>query len=133
MELDLAFLRQWIGKTTEAEDLVTPRLLAEYHATLDPHLAEVPEGAVPLALHWCLTPPITAMAELGPDGHAAKGGFLPPIPLPRRMWAGGMIETRQPIRVGDRVRPPLEDPRYPGQAGTLRAALLRRGATRVFD
>jgi 3-methylfumaryl-CoA hydratase len=44
------------------------------------------------------------LAGVGPDGHAAKGEFLPPVPLPRRMWAGGSIETRGPLRVGETVR-----------------------------
>ena len=42
-------------------------------------------------------------SEIGPDGHARRGGFLPPVPLPRRMWAGSQFEFRAPIRVGDRV------------------------------
>ena len=42
-------------------------------------------------------------SEIGPDGHARRGGFLPPVPLPRRMWAGSQLEFRAPIRVGDRV------------------------------
>jgi 3-methylfumaryl-CoA hydratase len=41
------------------------------------------------------------MSMLGPDGHPTRGGFLPPVPLPRRMWAGGEIEFLQPLRVGD--------------------------------
>ena len=41
--------------------------------------------------------------EIGADGHAKRGGFLPPVPLPRRMWAGSQFEFRSPIRVGDRV------------------------------
>jgi 3-methylfumaryl-CoA hydratase len=44
------------------------------------------------------------MAQLGPDGHAAKGEFLPPVPLPRRMWAGGSIAFKAPLRIGDQVR-----------------------------
>jgi len=88
----------------EAEDIVTPRLVAEYRATLDPHLAPVPDGDAPLALHWCLAPPVTTMAALGSDGHAAKGEFLPPVPLPRRMWAGGTVDTLAALRVGDSVR-----------------------------
>ncbi|GJE04597.1 FAS1-like dehydratase domain-containing protein [Methylobacterium isbiliense] len=101
--LDIDHLRQWIGRTREAEDLVTPRLVAEYRATLAPHLAPVGEGEAPLALHWCLAPETPAADALGPDGHAAKGGFLPPVPLPRRMWAGGEVETLGPLRLGDRV------------------------------
>jgi 3-methylfumaryl-CoA hydratase len=41
------------------------------------------------------------MSELGPDGHPARGGFLPPVPLPRRMWAGGELELLDTLRVGD--------------------------------
>jgi 3-methylfumaryl-CoA hydratase len=104
LELDLEQLKAWIGRTEEAEDLVTPRLVSEYRATLAPHLAPVAEGGAPLALHWCLAPPVAAMAALGPDGHAAKGEFLPPVPLPRRMWAGGQITTNGPLRAGDLVR-----------------------------
>src|SRR4051812_18466536 len=93
----------WIGRTREASDLVTPRLMAEFGATFAPHLAPVASGIAPPALHWCLAPDTPSADSLGPDGHAAKGGFLPPVPLPRRMWAGGQIETPADLRVGDRV------------------------------
>ena len=96
-------LTAWIGRTREASDLVTPRLMAEFRATLAPHLAPVGEGVAPPALHWCLAPETPPADALGPDGHAAKGGFLPPVPLPRRMWAGGRIETLSDLRVGDHV------------------------------
>ncbi|MGF3024414.1 FAS1-like dehydratase domain-containing protein [Methylobacterium aquaticum] len=102
-EIDIDHLRGWIGRTRDVEDSVTPRLVAEYRATLAPHLAPVAEGEAPLALHWCLAPETPAADALGPDGHAAKGGFLPPVPLPRRMWAGGEVETLAPLRIGDRV------------------------------
>ncbi len=71
---------------------------------LDPWLAPVPEGAAPLGLHWCLCPAIASMSELGPDGHPAKNRDLPPVPAPRRMWAGGSIEIVDLPRIGDRVR-----------------------------
>jgi len=54
-------------------------------------------------VHWCLAQPVFPMAELGPDGHPARGGFLPPVPLPRRMWAGGELEFFDSLRVGDAV------------------------------
>lgn len=101
--LDLAFLQEWIGRASEAEDIVTPRLIAEYRATFEAHLADTPADEAPLGLHWCLAPPVTPMSELGADGHAAKGGFLPPVPLPRRMWAGGEVETHAPLHAGDTV------------------------------
>ena len=88
----------------EADDLITPRLVAEYQATLGPNLAAVSSGEAPLALHWCLAPPITPLSAVGADGHAAKGEFLPPVPLPRRMWAGGSVAWHAPLRGGDQVR-----------------------------
>jgi 3-methylfumaryl-CoA hydratase len=95
---------EWIGRRSEAEDWISERLAASFRAILDPHLAEVPEGAAPLGLHWCLAPSIAPMAELGPDGHPAKNRDLPPVPQPRRMWAGGSIEKFDWLRIGDRVR-----------------------------
>lgn len=103
MALDIDHLKTWTGKTEEASDLVTPRLVQSFEATFAPHLAPCRPGDAPLALHWCLAPPIAPMSAIGPDGHAAKGEFLPPVPLPRRMWAGGRIETLQPLRQGDEV------------------------------
>ena len=102
--LDLAHLRSWIGRTEEVDDLVTPRLAAEFRATFESHLAPVRDGEAPWTLQWCLTPPIAPTAALTDEGHIARGGFLPPVPLPRRMWAGGEIETRAPLRVGETVR-----------------------------
>ena len=104
MAIDIDHLRSWIGRSEAAEDVITPRLAAEYRATVAPHLAPVPSGDAPLALHWCLTPPIAPQNQLGPDGHPARGGFLPPVPLPRRMWAGGRIETSGALKVGETVR-----------------------------
>lgn len=96
-------LTAWIGRSREASDLVTPRLLAEFRATFLPYLAPITGGIAPPALHWCLAPETPSAESLGPDGHAAKGGFLPPVPLPRRMWAGGQIETLDALRDGDRI------------------------------
>jgi len=96
-------LTAWIGRTREASDLVTPRLLAEFRATFAPHMAPVSDGIAPPALHWCLAPETPPADALGPDGHAAKGGFLPPVPLPLRMWAGGEIGTASGLRAGDAV------------------------------
>ncbi|MCJ2053008.1 MaoC family dehydratase N-terminal domain-containing protein [Methylobacterium sp. J-070] len=96
-------LAAWIGRTRDSSDLITPRLMAEFRATFAPNLAPVPEGIAWPALHWCLAPESPPADALGPDGHAAKGGFLPPVPLPRRMWAGGSIETLGDLREGERV------------------------------
>lgn len=93
----------WIGRQTRAHDVVTERLDASFRAVLAPHLAPVGEGEVPPGLHWCLSPAVAPMAELGGDGHPARNRDLPPVPQPRRMWAGGVVETLDSLRVGDSV------------------------------
>ncbi len=96
-------LSDWIGRASHSEDVVTGRLDASFRAILAPHLAPVEEGHAPPGLHWCLCPAIAPMDELGPDGHPAKNRDMPPVPLPRRMWAGGEVETLDALRVGDAV------------------------------
>ncbi|MBI3672994.1 MAG: MaoC family dehydratase N-terminal domain-containing protein, partial [Rhizobiales bacterium] len=90
----------WIGRSVTRNDCVTPRLVAEYGAALAPFLHRATdENACAPGLHWGLAPALPGMAELGPDGAEAKGLFLPPIPLPQRMWAGGSVETIAPFRL----------------------------------
>ena len=100
--MDIDHLRTWIGREARDEDLLTPRLVAEYRATFAPRLFETGTDA-PLGLHWCLSPAIAPTEALGLDGHPERGGFLPPVPLPRRMWAGGEIETHGALRPDDAV------------------------------
>ncbi|QOZ54948.1 MaoC family dehydratase N-terminal domain-containing protein [Bradyrhizobium sp. CCBAU 53338] len=101
-KLDVDHLRQWIGRSTEATDIVTAQLVKGLRATLFQDVGEPKAGdAAPFTVHWCLAQPVFPMSMLGPDGHPTRGGFLPPVPLPRRMWAGGEIEFLQPLRVGD--------------------------------
>ena len=101
--VDPAALKSWLGRTRESTDTLTPRLVEAYRATLSPHLAPVAPGAVPPAIHWCLAPEAVAVSRVGPDGHPLTGDFLPPLPLPRRMWAGGRIETVGALELGDHV------------------------------
>jgi 3-methylfumaryl-CoA hydratase len=96
--MDIAHWRQWVGREEETTDLVTPRLVRGLLATLDRD-----DDAVPAAIQWCLAPAMALQSRLGPDGHAARGEFLPPVSLPRRMWAGGALEFFDPLRVGDQV------------------------------
>jgi 3-methylfumaryl-CoA hydratase len=99
---DLDHLRQWIGRTTEASDIVTAQLVRGLRATLFQDIGEPKKGdAAPFTTHWCLAQPVFPMSQLSADGHPTRGGFLPPVPLPRRMWAGGELEFFEPLRVGD--------------------------------
>jgi len=101
---DLDHLRQWIGRSTEATDVVTAQLVKGLRATLFLPVGEPKAGdAAPFTVHWCLSPAVVPADELGPDGHPSRGGFLPPVPLPRRMWAGGELEFFDTLRVGDEV------------------------------
>ncbi|MGB3042537.1 MAG: MaoC family dehydratase N-terminal domain-containing protein [Xanthobacteraceae bacterium] len=100
--LDLDHLRQWIGRTEEASDIVSAQLVKALRATLFLDIGEPKPGdAAPFTTHWCLAQPVYPMSMLGPDGHPTRGGFLPPVPLPRRMWAGGELQFIEPLRVGD--------------------------------
>ena len=102
--LDIDHLRQWIGRTDEATDIVTAQLVKALRATLFLDIGTPQPGdAAPFTTHWCLAQPVAAMDKLGSDGHPARGGFLPPVPLPRRMWAGGEVQFIAPLVVGDTV------------------------------
>ncbi len=102
--IDIARIRQWIGRRHTQTDMVTPQLVNGFRATLGQAGSDAMHGDVaPLALHWCLAPATVPMADIGPDGHPARGGFLPPVPLPRRMWAGGRLMFHDGLLVGDRV------------------------------
>jgi 3-methylfumaryl-CoA hydratase len=102
--LEQVHLAEWIGRTESVRDVVGPTPVAALTATLDhpaqPVLAGTP---LPPLWHWLYFLPLHRQSELGPDGHAQRGGFLPPVALPRRMWAGGRFEFRSPIRIGDEV------------------------------
>lgn len=104
MSLDLAHLKEWIGKTESHTDIVTPTPLQALAATLDrddppPQLGD----PVPPCWHWLYFLPLHRQSELGPDGHPRRGGFLPPVPLPRRMWAGSRFEFVRQLRVGSTI------------------------------
>jgi len=99
-----ATLGQWIGKTEHRTDRVTPVPLAALAATLDRDDPPPVDGSAIAPLrHWLYFLPIYKRSEGGADGHARRGGFLPPVPLPRRMWAGGRVEFRRALHVGDAI------------------------------
>lgn len=104
MSLDIDHLRTWIGRTETGVDDVTEAQTRGMIATLDRQDAVQPGDELPPSWHWMYYfQPAVRQSELGPDGHAARGGFLPPVPLPRRMWAGGDLRFHAPLRVGRRI------------------------------
>lgn len=122
-EDDLETLRAWVGRTVEAEDIVTPSPLARAAATLDrDDPPPRPGDPVPPAWHWFFFLPTERQADLGADGHARRGDFLPPVPLTTRLWAGGRMRFERPLRVGQAIRRRSEvirvDPKT-GRSGRL--------------
>lgn len=95
----------WIGRTEQRVDQSDPGHFARWCAALD--RASPTDGSVPQGFHWCLCLPDAPTAALGPDGHPQRDNsadsFLPPIPLPRRMWAASAVEFLQPLTVGEPV------------------------------
>ena len=92
----------WIGNYITRNDVITERMVDHYRRTFGQHC--VADGEVPPGLHWCLSPEAVDPAELGLDGHPKLGGFLPNIPYPRRMWAGGWLEFEADFKIGDEVQ-----------------------------
>ncbi len=92
--------RAWIGRSQSAQDVLTQGMTTGLCATLD----REPTGLhAPQGIHWLCTPPRARRAQLGADGHPATGDFLPPIDLPRRMWASSRMDFLKPIAVGSRI------------------------------
>jgi len=94
----------WIGRQETVSDLITAMPARALSATLD----RAPDGAalgepLPLPWHWLYTLPVVRQSQIGPDGHPQRGAFLPPIPQPRRMWAGSRISLHRPLCIGDAV------------------------------
>ena len=97
-------LEDWIGNRECAIDIVTAAKVAAMAATLDRDDPPPQQGDVlPPLWHWMFHAPIARQSGLGPDGHPARGGFMPPVPLPRRMFAGGRMRFLRPIGVGETI------------------------------
>ena len=98
-------LAGWIGRSETVDDTITAAPLIALTATLDHPAADVRPGSVlPALWHWLFFLPMQRQSEIGDDGHPRRGGLMPPVPLPRRMWAGSQLEFRAPVRVGDAVQ-----------------------------
>ncbi|MCO6416316.1 MaoC family dehydratase N-terminal domain-containing protein [Siccirubricoccus sp. KC 17139] len=98
-------LQEWIGRSEVVEDEASLTLLRRLAALLDQDPMALQRGApMPEGWHVVLFGPLARQSGLGPDGHAAKGEFLPPVPLPRRMFAGRRTWFNAPIAIGAEVR-----------------------------
>jgi len=105
MAIDVEALQRWIGRTERGADIVGRFPVAALSATLDRADPPPRDGdPLPPLWHWLYFLPLYRHSEAGPDGHSARGGFLPPVELPRRMWAGSRMQFARPLRVGERAK-----------------------------
>lgn len=100
----LSHLQEWLGKTESLQDSITVAPVRALSATLDRTDPIPSKGTVlPELWHWLYFLPHARQSEIGPDGHPKRGGFMPPVPLPRRMWAGSRLQWLAPLAVGDEI------------------------------
>ena len=114
---------EWTGRQRTAEDTVSLERARKLAATLDRDPAALGEGdPLPPGWHWTLFHEPVRRAGLADDGHEARGAFLPPIPLPRRMWAGGTVRFLRDLHIGtmvERVSTVRSVERKEGRSGRL--------------
>ena len=95
-------LSSWIGKTESATDTATAAPYAALSAALDWPVERPVDGTpLPPLWHWLYFLPLHRQSEIGPDGHGRRGAFMPPVALPRRMWAGSRFRFHKSLRIGD--------------------------------
>ncbi len=95
-------LQSWVGRTRRVADEMATPLVRRMAALTDRSDIALDRGAV-VPNHWLsiLFDDAQPQSQLGPDGHPAKGDFLPPVPLPRRMLGGRRLTYHAPVHVGD--------------------------------
>ncbi|MCB9946687.1 MAG: MaoC family dehydratase N-terminal domain-containing protein [Rhodospirillaceae bacterium] len=102
--IDIDGLKSWVGRSRTIRDAIRPAHAQALIATLGRDDPPPQDGdPLPPLWHWTYFLQATPRAELGRDGHAKLGGFLPPVPLPRRMWAGGRLWFERPLRFGEQA------------------------------
>lgn len=123
MGIDIEHLKTWIGRREQQLDQLTRVPMTALAATLDREPVSAGLGdALPELWHWLYFLPLAQQSAIGDDGHPRRGGFLPPIELPRRMWAGGRLEFhRSPLlgRSVERTSTILDVSHKSGRSGDL--------------
>lgn len=115
--IDIGHLRGWVGRESVLERTLEPFPARALAALLDRERAPAPGDALPLPWHWLYFLDAPRRTGTGPDGHPKRGGFLPPVPLPRRMWAGGYMRVEVPPVIGRPAR----------RISTVRSVELKEG------
>lgn len=104
MSQNLDHLREWVGRKEVRHDVIAAWPITALAATVDDNRVQAGDRQpVPPGWHWIFFLEAKVPSELGNDGHPQRGGFLPPVPLPRRMWAGGRLQFVRPLLIGEHV------------------------------
>ncbi|MDG2046509.1 MAG: MaoC family dehydratase N-terminal domain-containing protein [Halioglobus sp.] len=103
--IDIECLQGWVGRTETQHDVISAAPVSGLSASLDyvSPIAQLGE-ALPPCWHWLYFQDAVAASSLAVDGHARRGGFMPPVPLPRRMWAGSRLRFFAGVNIGDEAR-----------------------------
>jgi 3-methylfumaryl-CoA hydratase len=102
--IDIESLRKWIGRQETSSERIHPTAATLLAASLDAEDPRIGEGMeLPPLFHWLYFLPACRQSQLGTDGHPLRGGFLPPVPLTRRMWAASTLEFAQPLLIGEQA------------------------------
>ena len=103
--VDIEALQSWIGRTHTHSDVITAAPVAALSASLDYEHPRANIGdTLPTCWHWLYFQDAMAASNLAIDGHPRRGDFMPPVSLPRRMWAGSRVRFTFALKVGDEVR-----------------------------
>jgi 3-methylfumaryl-CoA hydratase len=100
-ELEQGDWQSWVGRATMSQAWLDPAQANRMALTLDREPGYRAGDELPPAWHWLYFHDLARASQLGPDGHPALGVVMPPVPLPRRMWAGGSFVFHAPLRLGD--------------------------------
>lgn len=117
--IDLAHLRGWVGREQVMTQSIDPFPARALAGLLDRPTPPGEGDALPLPWHWLYFLEAPARAATGVDGHPLRGGFLPPVPLPRRMWAAGRLQAHAPLVIGRQAQ----------KVSTVRSVELKDGKT----
>lgn len=115
--IDIEHLQQWVGRSDTREQHLDPFPARALAGLLDRSEIPVEGDLLPLAWHWLYFLDSPSREGTGVDGHPKRGGFLPPVPLPRRMWAAGELTLHKSLRLGLSGR----------KTSTVRAVELKQG------
>lgn len=115
--LDIDELGTWIGRTETAVDVIGPGPARRLQATLDRNPTFAPGDDLPPFWHYLYFNPEATASQLKQDGHERLGRFLPPVALPRRMWASGRVDITRPLRIGETAT----------KTSTIRGVTMKQG------